>query len=161
MLKSPWCTLHYNSTKHARLQDVILLDHTGPKPAWMQHAITTSRKTTTAPGNQNSTQTPPNPMVDHITCFGALHFLTPAEFDAVLARRSVMFDVDDLCPEYLDYALARHGEGFRNYNHVAACRRFGTPAGWTKVVEEETVLYHSPDVGVDVRGVLVRFERAE
>ncbi|KAK4118624.1 hypothetical protein N657DRAFT_651094 [Parathielavia appendiculata] len=156
MLSSPWCALHYDSTEQGLIQDVIK----NPNAAWVQYAI----------ANEGAARPSPSltePLVDHITCFGALHFLNPAEFEAVLsrmfmlARRSVMFDIHDLCPTYLNHVLEKVGEGFRNYNHVAAYGKFGTPSGWTKVVEEETLIYHSPNVGVDVKGIMVRFERVD
>ena len=102
---------------------------------------------------------------DHITCFGALHFLNRTEFNAVLARmfmlarKSVAFDVDDVSPEYVDLIVGRFGEGLRNHNNVAAYKRFGTPKGWRKAVEEEIPLFHSPSVQLDVTGIVVRFER--
>ena len=154
MLKQPWCIRYYDSTQHGFIQDVLL----DPSADWMEHTVINGRE-------QNPTLS--ESMVDHITCFGALHFLNPTEFEAVLsrmfalARRSVMFDIDDLCPMYINYLLEKHGEGLRNYNHVAAYRKFGTPLGWTKVVEEESMIYHSPSVGIDVRGILVRFEQVD
>jgi hypothetical protein len=60
-----------------------------------------------------------------------------------LAQRSISFDIDDLTPSYIDRAVEKAGEGFRNYNHVNAYRQFDIPQGWAKVVEEETVLYDS------------------
>lgn len=154
MLNTPWCVRYYNSTQQGLIQDVIM----DPNEPWLQHAVEFG-----SAGNLGLS----GPAVDHITCFGALHFLNPTQFEDalsrmfMLARRSIMFDIDDICPAYMQYALEKLGEGFRHYNHVAAYRKFGTPPGWTKVVEEETVLYHSPNAGVDVRGILVRFERVD
>ncbi|MCJ1246355.1 hypothetical protein MMC30_003562 [Trapelia coarctata] len=102
---------------------------------------------------------------DHITCFGALHFLSRIEFNAavarmfMLARKSIAFDVDNVSPEYIDLIVSRFGEGLRNHNNVAALKRFGTPKGWRKAVEEEIPLFHSPSVQLDVTGYVVRFER--
>lgn len=154
MLNTPWCVRYYDSTQQGFIQDILM----DPDASWLQQAV--------QPGAAQSCSVS-GPAVDHITCFGALHFLSPKQFEAalsrmfVLARRSVMFDIDDICPFYMQYILEKLGEGFRNYNHMAAYRKFGTPPGWVKVVEEEAVLYHSPNVGVDMRGVLVRFERVE
>jgi hypothetical protein len=154
MLNTPWCVRYYDSTQQGFVQDILM----DPNASWLQHAVQTGA----AKSRSLST-----PVVDHITCFGALHFLKPTEFDAVLsrmfvlARRSVMFDIDDICPAYMQHILEKLGEGFRHYNHVAAYRKFGTPPGWAKVVEEEAFLYRSPNFGVDVRGILVRFERVD
>lgn len=154
MLNAPWCVRYYDSTQQGFIQDTLV----DPNASWLQHAVETgAAKSYSLSG----------PVVDHITCFGALHFLNPTEFDAVLsrmfilARRSVMFDVDDLCPVYIQHVLKSVGEGFRHYNHMATYRKFETPPGWAKVMEEEAVLYHSPNVGVDVSGVYVRFERMD
>ncbi|KAL2131061.1 hypothetical protein VTI74DRAFT_5600 [Chaetomium olivicolor] len=152
MIKTPWCVHHYNSTQHGLVQDVLM----DPNAAWVQHAVVNG-------GAKNPSLA--DPIVDHITCFGVLYFLKPTEFEAVLsrmfrlARPSIMFDIDDVCPMYVDHLLEKHGEGFRNYNHIAAYRKFGTPLGWAKVVEEDTVICHSLNVGVDVKGILARFER--
>ena len=103
---------------------------------------------------------------DHITCFGAFHFLPRVDFNAMLtrmfmlARKTVAFDVDDVPPAYVETILARHGEGFRNHNNVIAYKRFGIPKGWKKVLEEDFMLYNSPALGTDVHGIVVRFERA-
>ncbi|KAH6632832.1 hypothetical protein F5144DRAFT_264474 [Chaetomium tenue] len=154
MLKAPWCVQYYDSTQQGFIQDILM----DPNASWLQHAV--------QPGAAKSCSVS-GPAVDHITCFGALHFVNPTQFEAVmnrmftLARRSVMFDIDDLSPAYLQHLLEKLGEGFRNYNHMDAYRQFGTPPGWAKVVEEESVLYHSENLRVDVRGVLVRFERVE
>jgi predicted TPR repeat methyltransferase len=103
--------------------------------------------------------------VDHIVCFGALHFLTATEFIAtlarmfMLARKSVAFDVDDVSEEYISKIVARFGEGLRNHNNLLALRRFDIPSGWRKVVEEEGSLFFSPSVQSDVRGLMLRFEK--
>ncbi len=103
--------------------------------------------------------------VDHIVCFGALHFLNSTEFIAtlvrmfMLARKSVAFDVDDVSQEYIDKIVARFGEGLRNHNNTLALRRFGVPSGWRKVVEQEGSLFYSPSVQIDVRGLMLRFEK--
>ncbi|KAK3295229.1 uncharacterized protein B0H64DRAFT_142509 [Chaetomium fimeti] len=155
MLNRPWCVRYYDSTQRGLIQDVLM----DPDAAWLQHAVRT--------GAAESGGLSAGPVVDHITCFGALHFLDPSQFEAVLsrvfvlARRSVMFDIDDFCPFYMQHVLENLGEGFRNYNHMAAYRKFGTPPGWAKVAEEEAVLYRMENCGVDVRGVLVRFERVD
>jgi hypothetical protein len=102
MLNTPWCVRYYDSTQQGFIQDII----TDPNASWLQHAVQTGA----AKGCSLST-----PVVDHITCFGALHFLNPTEFDAVLshmfvlARRSVMFDIDDICPAYMQHILRSAG----------------------------------------------------
>jgi SAM-dependent methyltransferase len=152
MLDLPWCEQYYDSTEHGLIQDALMK----PNAEWMKYA-----------GAHHQGAASPSPMVDHITCFCALHYLNPTEFAGALdrmfalARHSVMFDIDDVTPTYIDDLVKMHGEGLRNYNHVAAYREFGTPVGWAKVVEEEAVLYRTPKLLVDVRGILVRFERVK
>lgn len=102
---------------------------------------------------------------DHIVCFGALHFLDRTEFMAsvsrmfMVSRKTVTFDVDNVSIDYINSILKCFGEGLRNYNNIEALRRFGTPKGWKKAVDEEISLYYSPSVQVEVTGRLVRFEK--
>lgn len=102
---------------------------------------------------------------DHITCFGALHFLNRVQFNAalarmfMLARKSIAFDVDDVSQEYIDKIIDAYGEGLRNHNLIKAYKRFGTPPGWKKVLEEVRPLYTSPSNNLEVTGIFVRFEK--
>jgi ubiquinone/menaquinone biosynthesis C-methylase UbiE len=102
---------------------------------------------------------------DHVVCYGALHFLDRTEFMAVVsrmfmvARKSIFFEVADVNQEYIDAILKCFGEGLRNHNNVSALRRFGTPKGWEKVVDEWTTSFFSPSVHTDVYGYMVRFEK--
>ncbi|KAG7008610.1 hypothetical protein G7Y79_00005g017510 [Physcia stellaris] len=102
---------------------------------------------------------------DHITSFGALHFLPRVEFNAViarmfmLARKSVAFDVTDIQPPYNESIIARFGEEIRNHNNVVAYKRFGTPKGWKRALEDEILLFYSPSAAMDVHGIVARFER--
>ena len=103
---------------------------------------------------------------DHLICFGALNFLSRVEFNAMvarmfmLARKTVAFDVEDVPLPYIESIIARHGEGMRTHNNVIAYKRFGTPKGWKKALEDQLMLFHSPAIGMDIHGTFVRFERA-
>ncbi|GIK02914.1 hypothetical protein Aspvir_006979 [Aspergillus viridinutans] len=102
---------------------------------------------------------------DHITCFGALHFLDTVHFNAVLARmfmlarKSVTFEVDDLDDAYIQGILRKHGDLTFNANHVQAVAEFGIPKGWKRVYSERHFLYSSPTTKTDVYGYAMRYER--
>ncbi|PLB44471.1 hypothetical protein P170DRAFT_513647 [Aspergillus steynii IBT 23096] len=102
---------------------------------------------------------------DHITCFGALHFLDTVFLNAVLARmfmlarKSVTFEVDDISEAYIQGIKEKHGELTFNANHVRAVEDFGVPNGWKRVYCEKSLIYNSPTTGNDVYGYTMRFER--
>ncbi|PHH71904.1 hypothetical protein CDD82_6275 [Ophiocordyceps australis] len=102
---------------------------------------------------------------DHIVCFGALHFLQPVMFNAVLAkmfmlaRKSVSFEIDDMPRSYTDFLLNLCGQLFMNYNHVQAIEQFGVPKGWELVHRSHEFLFTSPHTGHDIFGYAFRFER--
>jgi len=77
----------------------------------------------------------------------------------MFARKSVAFDVDDVSQAYIDKIIDAYGEGLRNHNHIKAYKRFGTPPGWRKVVEETRPLFYSPSNKLEVTGIVVRFEK--
>ncbi|PHH60288.1 hypothetical protein CDD81_1878 [Ophiocordyceps australis] len=102
---------------------------------------------------------------DHVVCFGALHFLQPVMFNAVLAkmfmlaRKSVSFDIDDVPPSYIDFLRDNHGQLFINYNHVEEMEQFGVPKAWKLVHKSHEFLFTSPHAGHDIFGYALRFER--
>ncbi|GIJ89500.1 hypothetical protein Asppvi_008442 [Aspergillus pseudoviridinutans] len=102
---------------------------------------------------------------DHITCFGALHFLDTVHFNAVLARmfmlarKSVTFEVDDLDDAYIQEIKRKHGDMTFNANHVQAVAEFGIPKGWKRVYNERHFLYSSPTTKTDVYGYAMRYEK--
>ncbi|RLL99262.1 hypothetical protein CFD26_106825 [Aspergillus turcosus] len=99
---------------------------------------------------------------DHITCFGALHFLDTVHLNAVLARmfmlarKSVTFEIDDLDEAYIQEIKQKHGDLTFNANHVQAVEEFGIPKGWKRVYNERQFLYSSPTTKTDVYGYAMR-----
>ncbi|KAB8349404.1 hypothetical protein FH972_023431 [Carpinus fangiana] len=101
---------------------------------------------------------------DHITCWGALHFLDSIDFNAVMSRmfsiakKSISFELDEVCEKYRDGFVQRFN--CPCYNNSELLDQFRIPAGWAKVKDDRLLLYKSPSIGVDVFARAVYFEKS-
>jgi SAM-dependent methyltransferase len=103
--------------------------------------------------------------IDHVVCFGAVHFLTPEEFGLflvqcfVIANRSITIAVDEI-PDSHNMRLRNKGMSYmHSINHLANMKNFGEPEGWRLVSHRRRFSWNSPTTGDDVYSTFFRFER--
>jgi SAM-dependent methyltransferase len=103
--------------------------------------------------------------VDHIVCFGAVHFLSPEEFSFflvqcfVIANKSITIAVDEIPDSYNKHLRERGLSHMHSINHLANIEAFGKPRGWRLVGRQRHFSWTSPTTGDDVYSTFFRFER--
>jgi SAM-dependent methyltransferase len=105
--------------------------------------------------------------VDHIVCFGAVHFLSPEEFASflvqcfIIANKSITVAVDEIPDSYNEHLREKGLSHMHSTNHLGNMEAFGEPQSWLLVSRRRHYSWTSPTTGDDVYSTFFRFERVD